>query len=113
MDNAPRDWVDTRVEPTSSCSIPRARHRQMSHRALLVRAVRTRRWPWFLLAGVGLVVGGVTLLSGVAQAVAAFLGVGVCLFALVEGIDSNDYYRPEPPVPPAGRGRVPWRPPGR
>jgi uncharacterized membrane protein HdeD (DUF308 family) len=80
----------------------------MSHRALMVRAVRTRRWPWFLLGGVVLTVGGVTQLSGVAQAVAVFLGVAVCLFALVEGIDSDDYYRPEPPVPPPGRGA--WRP---
>jgi hypothetical protein len=72
----------------------------MSHRVLIARAVRTRRWPWFLLAGVVLAIGGVTLLSGMAQAVAAFLGVAVCLFALVEGIDSDDYYRPEPPVPP-------------
>lgn len=69
----------------------------------MVRAVRTRRWPWFLLAGVLLAVGGFTLLSGVAQAVAVFLGVAVCLFALVEGIDSDDYYRPEPPVAPPGR----------
>jgi uncharacterized membrane protein HdeD (DUF308 family) len=80
----------------------------MSHRALMVRAVRTRRWPWFLLAGVVLAVGGATLLSGVAQAVAVFLGVAVCLFALVEGIDSDDYYRPEPPVPLPGRAA--WRP---
>ena len=81
----------------------------MSHRALMVRAVRTRRWPWFLLAGVALVVGGVTLLSGVAQAVTVFLGVGVGLFALVEGVDSDDYYRPEAPLPPH-RWPPTWRP---
>ena len=81
----------------------------MSHRALMVRAVRTRWWPWFLLAGVVLAVGGATLLSGVAQAVAVFLGVAVCLFALVEGIDSADYYRPEPPLP-QHRWPPTWRP---
>ena len=69
----------------------------MSHRALMVRAVRTRRWPWFLVAGVVLAVGGLTLLSGVAQAVAVLLGVAVCLFALVEGIDSDDYTAPSRP----------------
>ena len=74
----------------------------------MVRAVRTRRWPWFLLAGGVLAAGGGTLLGGVAQAVAVLLGVAVCLFALVEGIDSDDYYRPEPPVPQPGRS--PWRP---
>ena len=75
----------------------------------MVRAVRTRRWPWFLLAGVVLAAGGGTLLTGVAQAVAVLVGVAVCLFALVEGIDSDDYYRPEPPVPQP-RWPPTWRP---
>jgi uncharacterized membrane protein HdeD (DUF308 family) len=73
--------------------------------ASIVRAARTRRWPWFLLAGTVLAVIGATLLSGVAQAAAAFLGVTVCLFAVVRGLDrDDDYYREEPPVPPGAPG---------
>jgi hypothetical protein len=41
--------------------------------------LRTRWWPRFLLAGLVLAVVGVTLLSGVAQAAVAFLGVLVFL----------------------------------
>lgn len=81
------------------------RRRQMSRAALVVRAVRTRWWPRFLLAGALLVVVGVALLSGVAQAAAGLLGVLIFLFAAVRGLDSDDYYRREPPVPPgSGHG---------
>lgn len=83
------------------------RRRQVSRRALIVRAVRTRWWPRFLLAGVVLVVVGVTLLSGAARAVAVIVGVPVCLFAMVRGLDSDDYYRHEPPIPP-GRTAPPF-----
>ena|ERR1039458_1568722 len=50
-----------------------------SHGAAIAHALRTRWWPRFLLAGLVLAVVGVTLLSGVAQAAVAFLGVLVFL----------------------------------
>jgi hypothetical protein len=82
------------------------RRRQMSRAALIVRAVRTRSWPRFMLAGALLAVAGFALLGGVAQAAVAFLGLTVFMFAAVRGLDSDDYYRREPPVPPGGTSRV-------
>ena len=88
--------------PTSS---QRRRH-QISRRALVVRALRTRWWPRFLFAGVALAVAGIALLSGPAQAATGFFGALVALFALIRGLDSDDYYRHEPPVPPGAPGGV-------
>ena len=70
----------------------------------MVRAVRTRWWPRFLLAGVVLAVAGVALFSGAAQFALAVLGVSVAGFSVVRGLDSDDYYRHEPPVPPGAPG---------
>jgi hypothetical protein len=66
----------------------------------MVRAVGTRWWPRFLLASVVVAVAGVALFSGVAQFTLAVLGVAVVGFAAVRGLDRDDYYRHEPPVPP-------------
>ena len=70
----------------------------------MVRAVRTRWWPRFLLAGVVVAVAGVALFSDVAQFTLAVLGVTVGGFSAVRGLDRDDYYRHEPPVPPGGPG---------
>jgi hypothetical protein len=72
----------------------------MSRRSLFVRALRTRWWPRFMLAGALVAVVGITLLSGVVQAACGLGGVLVFLFALVRGLDSDDYYHRERPIPP-------------
>ena len=54
--------------------------------ARLARALRTRWWPRFTLAGAVLVVIGVTVLSGTAQAWVALLGITIFLFASMIGL---------------------------
>src|SRR5215831_10474751 len=69
--------------------------------ARLVRVLRTRWWPRFLLAGGLLVVIGTTLLSGVAGA--WVVGVGAAsIFISAFGLLSMSpaEYRREPPMPP-------------
>ena len=96
-----------------------------SHGAGVARTLRSRWWPRFLLAGVVLAVVGVTLLSGVAQAAVALLGVLVFVIALLQGLGASnraptDFQqsrdrmtvlrsspfgsRREPPVPPGSGG---------
>jgi hypothetical protein len=80
------------------------RGHQKSRRDLMVRAVRIRWWPRFLVAGVVLAVAGVALFSGVAQFALVVLGALVAMFSAVRGLERDDYYRHEPPVPPGGTG---------
>jgi hypothetical protein len=54
------------------------------------RTLRTRWWPRFLLIGALLTVVGVTLLSGVAQAVTALLGVLIFLIALLKAVGADN-----------------------
>ena len=93
--------------------------------ARLARALRTRWWPRFTLAGAVLVVIGVTVLSGTAQAWVALLGITIFLFASMIGLGVHDRdpvraqegrlwmtllrsseigSRREPPVPPGENG---------
>jgi hypothetical protein len=65
--------------------------------------MRVRWWLVFLLGGVVLVGVGITLLGGLAQAVAVFLGIAVMAFALMRALGDYDY-RHEPPVPPGAPG---------
>jgi hypothetical protein len=101
-------------------AVPGAR---TSRAAGLAGTLRTRWWPRFALAGVGLAVVGVTMLSGAAQAGVALLGITVFPFAVLQGLgvhrrDPVDGQlgcdqmtlarsswlgsRREPPVPPGG-----------
>ena len=57
-----------------------------------------------MLVGALLVVVGVGLLGGAAQAVAIALGALAFVFALVRGLDSDGSYRREPPMPPGAPG---------
>ncbi len=71
----------------------------------IVRTLRTAWWPRFALAGVVLMVIGVTLLSGAAQALAALGGAVVFVFAVTWGLQSKSWdqdRRREPPMPPGG-----------
>jgi hypothetical protein len=78
-----------------------------SHGSAITRTPRTRWWPRFLAAGVVLVVVGVTLLSGTAQAIVALLGTLIFVFGAVQGLAGKSWdqdRRREPPVPPGSPG---------
>lgn len=69
--------------------------------ARLVRTLRTRWWPRFLLAGVLLVVVGVTLLSGAAKAWVVGAGAAVIFVIVLRSLSMTpEDYRREPPMPP-------------
>ena len=69
--------------------------------ARLVRTLRTRWWPRFLLAGVLLVVAGVTLLSGAAKAWAVGAGAAIIFVIGLRSLSMTPAdYRREPPMPP-------------
>ena len=69
--------------------------------ARLVRMLRTRWWPRFLLAGVLLVVVGVTLLSGAAKAWVVGAGAAVIYVIGLRSLSMTPAeYRREPPMPP-------------
>jgi hypothetical protein len=51
-----------------------------------------------------LVLIGAVALSGAAQTVAIVVGGLVVLFALVHAINTDDFVRQEPPVPPGSGG---------
>jgi hypothetical protein len=69
--------------------------------ARLVRTLRTRWWPRFLLAGVLLVVVGVTLLSGAAKAWVVGAGVAIIFVIGLRSLSMTPAdYRREPPIPP-------------
>jgi hypothetical protein len=61
-----------------------------SRSARLARTLRTRWWPRFLLIGALLAVVGITLLSGVAQAVTALLGVLIFLIAVLQAVGADN-----------------------
>jgi hypothetical protein len=70
--------------------------------ARLARALRTRWWPRFLLAGALAVVVGATLVSGAAAPWVIFAGVAIIFFSLfgLLSMSSADDYRRQPPMPP-------------
>ena len=69
----------------------------------IARTFRTAWWPRFLAAGLVLVIVGITLLSGTAQALITLGGAVVALFAATRGWQGRSWdqdRRREPPVPP-------------
>ena len=75
--------------------------------ARLARTLRTRWWPRFLLAGVLLVVAGVTLLSGAAAAWVAGAGAAIIFVIGLRSLSTSPAdSRREPPMPPGAGG--PW-----
>jgi hypothetical protein len=84
----------------STAAVPAARETRGSS---IGRTLRTAWWPRFLVAGVVLVVVGVTLLSGTAQALASFGGAVIFVLAAAVGLLGKSWDRDrrrEPPVPP-------------
>jgi hypothetical protein len=78
-----------------------------SHGSAIARTLRTRWWPRFLVTGVVLVVVGVTLLGGTAQAIVGLLGTLIFVFAAVQGLTGKSWdqdRRHEPPLPPGSGG---------
>ena len=76
---------------------------QPSRGSSIGRTLRTAWWPRFLVAGVVLVVVGVTLLSGTAQGLVTLGGAVVFAFAATRGWQGKSWdqdRRREPPVPP-------------
>jgi hypothetical protein len=75
----------------------------------IVRTVRTRWWPRFLVAGAVLTVIGATLLSGAAQTLVAFGGMVIFVFAAAQGLLGRSWDRDrtrEPPIPPGSGGPI-------
>lgn len=76
---------------------------QITRGSSIAQTLRTRWWPRFLVAGVILVIVGVTLLSGTAQGLVTLGGAVVAAFAAVRGWQAKSWdqdRRREPPVPP-------------
>ena len=81
--------------------------RKPSQGSVIARTLRTRWWPRFLVVGVVLVVVGVALLSGTAQAIVALLGTLIFVIGAVQGLAGKSWdqdRRREPPVPPGSPG---------
>lgn len=73
--------------------------------ARLARTLRTRWWPRFLLAGVLLVVVGVTLFSGAAQAWVVGAGAAIIFVIGLRSLSMSPAdYRRQPPMPPGAGG---------
>jgi len=98
---------DKPVVPTvpapGALGLPAAPAGKPAHRraARLARTLRTSWWPRFLLAGIVLIVVGITVLGGAAQAVVAGLGGLIVFFIALKPLSmSSGQYRREPPTPP-------------
>jgi hypothetical protein len=84
---------------------PAAPAAQATRGRSITRALRTAWWPRFLVAGAVLVVIGVTLLSGTAQALVTLGGAVVVIFAATLGLLGKSWdqdRRRDPPMPPGG-----------
>jgi DnaJ domain len=71
----------------------------------ILRTLRTAWWPRFLVAGVVIAIVGVTLLSGMAQALATLGGAAIAVLAATAGLLGKSWDRDrwrEPPMPPGG-----------
>jgi hypothetical protein len=78
---------------------------QAARGSSILRTLRTAWWPRFLVTGGVLVIVGVTLLSGMAQALAVLGGAVVAVFAVTVGLLGKSWDRDrmrEPPMPPGG-----------
>jgi hypothetical protein len=76
----------------------------------VARTLRTAWWPRFLVAGVVLVVVGVTLLGGVAQALVVLGGALISVFAAVIGPPGKAWDRDRRREPPVRPGSIPGPP---
>jgi hypothetical protein len=82
---------------------PAAPAAQRTRGSSIARTLRTAWWPRLLVAGLVLVIVGVTLLSGTAQGLVTLGGAVVFVFAAVRGWQGKSWdqdRRREPPVPP-------------
>ena len=100
------DMRPSRRDPAMSGgpAVPAARPTRGSS---IARTLRTAWWPRFVVAGVVLVVLGVTLLTGGAQALAALGGAVIFILAAAVGLQGKSWERDsrrEPPVPPGMPG---------
>jgi hypothetical protein len=74
-----------------------------------MKGLRTHVWPVIALAGAGVVLVGLLVLSGSAQAVACVAGAVVVLFAGIRALDTDSYRKRDRDIPsPPGSG-APFR----
>jgi hypothetical protein len=104
VSTVPASMLDRRSSLDYGLPTPSLARRRLSRRSVLVRVIRTTWWPRFMLGGAVLAVVGATALRGTAQTVAVLVGALVVVFAIVRAINSDDFVRQEPPVPPGGGG---------
>jgi hypothetical protein len=82
---------------------PAAPAAQPTHGSSIARTLRTAWWPRFLVAGLVLMIVGLTLLTDPAQVLVTLGGAVVFLFAAAQGWQGKFWAqdrRHEPPVPP-------------
>jgi hypothetical protein len=82
---------------------PAAPAAQPTRGSSIARTLRTAWWPRVLVAGLVLVIVGVTLLTGTAQALVTLGGAVVFVFAAAQGWQGKFWdqdRRRQPPVPP-------------
>jgi len=88
---------------------PGAPAAQPARGSSIARTLRTAWWPRVLVAGLVLMIVGVTLLTDPAQALVTALGAVVLVFAAVQGWQGKFWEqdrRREPPVPPGSGGPI-------
>ena len=88
---------------------PAAPAAQPTRGSSIARTLRTAWWPRFLVAGLVLVIVGVTLLTGTAQALVTLGGAVVFVFAATQGSQAKSWdqdRRREPPLPPGAGGPI-------
>jgi hypothetical protein len=78
--------TQSRSRISAASAAPLARARKISHGSSIVRIVRVRQWPRVLVAGVILVILGVTLVSRGERPDVIFLGVMLVLQAAARGV---------------------------
>ena len=88
---------------------PGAPAAQPARGSSIARTLGTAWWPRVLVAGLVLMIVGVTLLTDPAQALVTALGAVVLVFAAVQGWQGKFWEqdrRREPPVPPGSGGPI-------
>jgi Domain of unknown function (DUF1707) len=75
-----------RSQDPAAPATPRVPARRITHSSSIVRTVRVRQWPRVLLAGVVLVILGLTLLSSEPRSEMIFLGAMIILQAAARGV---------------------------
>jgi hypothetical protein len=90
--------AQSRSRDSAAPAVRSALVRQMTHDSSIMRTVRVRQWPRVLVAGLVLVVLGLTLVSGGQRPQVIFLGVMLVLQAAARGVvrlpcDQDQGYR--------------------